>query len=250
MPEIGGEDAEGIIESIKRTGVLKPVEVLPDMTIIDGHQRYRTVKNNPEAPQDIPYEIKSDFGNKTREEIDDYIVTVNFQRRNLWGYYRAVTAVNIAGKWGWFEEAKESKKRKPVEEDSSPTKSGKTAQRIAKYFGVSENALKVYLALRKREKASIDREERSKLFELHLRLLTKEETLEGAKKKLGLASKAKDESKKKATAPCLRASRVFNKDNISELWEWIKDRVNEFKEKLGVVDECEEKLKGSSHDRE
>ncbi len=64
MPKIGGEDAEGMIESIKRTGVLKPIEVLPDMTIIDGYQRHRTVKNNPDAPQDIPYEIKSDFGNK------------------------------------------------------------------------------------------------------------------------------------------------------------------------------------------
>ena len=161
-----------------------------------------------------------------------------------------VTAVNIAKKWGWFEEARESKKRKPVEEDSSPTKVGKTAERIAKYFGVSENAVKVYLALRKREKASIDREERSKLFELHLRLLTKEETLEGAKKKLGLASKAKDETKKKATAPCLRASRVFDNDNISELWKWIEHRFNEFKEKLGVVDEFEVTLKGSSYDRE
>lgn len=103
------------------------------------------------------------MGTRSREEIEDYIVTVNFQRRNLWGYYRAVTAVNIAEKWGWFEEARESKKRKPVEEDSSPTNSGKTAERIAKYFGVNEGAVKVYLALRKREEASVDREERAKL---------------------------------------------------------------------------------------
>lgn len=158
--------------------------------------------------------------------------------------------MNIAEKWGWFEEARESKKRKLVEEDSSPTKSGKTAERIAKYFGVSENAIKVYLALRKREKASIDRKEQSKLLELHLGLLSKKETLEGAKKKLGLASKAKDATKKKAAGPSLRTSRVFDKDDISELWEWIKDRFDEFKEKLSAVDEFEVKLKGSSHDRE
>ncbi len=75
-------------------------------------------------------------------------------------------------------------------------------------------------------------------------LLSKKETLEDAKKKLGLASKAKDETKKKAAGPSLRASMVFDNGDISEVWKWIKDRFNEFKERLGVVDEFEVKLKG------
>ena len=136
----------------------------------------------------------------------------------------------------------------PCEESSQGFK-GRTTRRIAKHFKVNEKAVELYLTIKKRAAEAGDTEELSKLWDLHMKLFAGKESIEGAKKKLGKKSKSKD-TKKKGAGPSLRASRVFDNDDISELWEWIKDRFNEFKEKLGVVDEFEVKLKGYSHDRE
>lgn len=149
FPPFGYEDRQAFVESIKQKGILKPIEVLEDMTILDGHQRHSVAT---EFGIEIPYVVKK----ISVEEAPQYIVETNLHRRHLTKFQKIMIAHRTATEWGWFEEAEEAQtsglKEGPVSTESVRT--GRTTERIAKAFKVPREGLELYQRLQKKENFS------------------------------------------------------------------------------------------------
>lgn len=158
MPGIGHEDSLGFEESIRQKGILQPIEVRDDMTILDGHRRHQVAEK---LGIDIPYIVKSiPIGEAPR-----YIIETNLYRRHLTKFQKIIIAHNTAREWGWFEEAKErmtagkkaaieaghAEMDPPPADGGGSKHEGETLRRIAQAFKVPREGLELYKRLQKEE---------------------------------------------------------------------------------------------------
>ena len=130
IPPIVMEDEETLKRDIIENGVRRPLIVTPDMEIIDGYQRHRITRQNPDAPQLLPYTIEE----MPREDIPQYIFAINFQRRHLSRYNRAKIALEAAGNWGWFEK----EKKKELIKNYANSSRGRDRQKTPHDIGIIE----------------------------------------------------------------------------------------------------------------
>lgn len=183
MPPITKEDEDRLINDIKDNGIRVPVDVLPDMWLIDGHQRRRIVSQHPELPQKIPYRARDDL---KVEEVKEFILKSNLFRRHLSKFRQVQLVVEHAEKEGWFKEAEERMKKGKIADPGDKMSLGyeKTRTRIAKTFGVPEYMVRLYLRLKA-----------NKEMDTLVRLL------DGAMKPLEAQKKLDDKIKRKDTPP-------------------------------------------------
>ncbi|NIM44548.1 MAG: hypothetical protein GTO54_02770 [Nitrososphaeria archaeon] len=166
MPLLSAEDSETMKLSIAEKGVKLAISVLPDMTILDGHQRWTIVKFNPDFPQDIPYHIEEDLAEATEEEIIEFILVKNLERRHLtqWQkhdvYKKVKEKMIVQGKKRREANLKQGDKDPEVYERIHI---GRTRKLVAEKFGISEDTQSLASAVEKTEdyetKALLDRGE-------------------------------------------------------------------------------------------
>ena len=90
IPPLEPEKFEALKQSIKEKGLYKPIDVMEDGTIIDGHNRYRACRELGIAPA-----ANIIAGIKTIEEALDYSFEINFRRRQLNPFRQAEWAINV-----------------------------------------------------------------------------------------------------------------------------------------------------------
>jgi len=188
MPSLSSEDYKAMAEDIKKRGVQKAIDVLPDMTIIDGHQRHTIVLENPQAPQEIPYIICPDLENETEEELLIYIIGINLFRRHLTSVQKAVIGWRMANELGWPSEAEEKMKagvkvEGDLEQESCLGSDGRVSRRIAKEFGINHDAVQLVKRLK-------DKEEFDTLSDLTNGQITMEEASNRLRQKEGKEDKS------------------------------------------------------------
>lgn len=124
---------EALKDSIKRRGLLVPIEVMPDGTVVDGHHRLRICKELGIEPR-----IKVLEHIKTVEEAKRYTTIVNAVRRHLTDFQRAKMALVL-----YEEEKKKAKEREALSGKlkekvaSIEATFGKAAEIVAQQFGLS-----------------------------------------------------------------------------------------------------------------
>lgn len=151
MPILSVEDADLMKRSIKKDGVRIPIEVLPDMTIIDGHQRWSIVKFDPTAPQDIPYEV---LDLKEEEDIIEYILIKNLERRHLTAWQKlrvSEDTITLLTQKGKERKLANLKRGEEVPDGDVSSTSGKTRERIAEKYGIPEETQKLGKFLKDQE---------------------------------------------------------------------------------------------------
>lgn len=167
MPILSAEDSNAMRKSIELVGVRQPISVLPDMTIVDGHQRWTLVKFNPNFPQDIPYEIENGLADAKEEKIIEYILIKNMERRHLTSWQKHEVYKNVKHmltKQG-VERSKEHLKRGAELPDVDETSQnlGRTRTVMAERFGIPEETQKLAKVIEDTEdfetKALLDRDE-------------------------------------------------------------------------------------------
>jgi len=84
FPLLEGEEFPGLVESIRAKGLLNPIWLHPDGSIIDGRNRYRACLKAGVQPQ---FETWSGKGSLT-----DFVFAQNFDRRHLNATMRALAA--------------------------------------------------------------------------------------------------------------------------------------------------------------
>ena len=83
VPKLREEEFESLKDSIKIEGQLKPIDVMSDGTIVDGHHRFKACKDLGIQPS------YSEMPNiKTIEEAVQYSYNINFPRRSLNPYQK------------------------------------------------------------------------------------------------------------------------------------------------------------------
>jgi hypothetical protein len=145
IPPVAKEDEQTLRQDILENGIRVPLEVTKDLVLVDGHQRHRILRQNPDAPQVVPYRVLD----IAEEEIPKHIFAVNFQRRQLSRFNRAKIAVETAEKWGWFKESEERMKSGKPADPMEKSPEGTTHERIEKFFGVTEYYVRAAIRLRK-----------------------------------------------------------------------------------------------------
>jgi len=81
-------DYENLLNSIKVNGILTPIKVLKDGTILCGHNRYKIWTKELENDEEkIPYEIiniePTDKNGRITRNLYEYIIGDNLDRRNF-----------------------------------------------------------------------------------------------------------------------------------------------------------------------
>jgi len=151
---------ETLKRGIQKDGLLSPIEVMFDGTIIDGHHRYRACKELKIKP-----EIRIVEKIKTVEEAIDYTYKVNIIRRHMnpyqiveWAQRKLLREEQEKAKYRQTELAKE---QRPL-----PSKEGKgeTAEIVAKEVGLGRATLE--RGLKVIEKASEETKEKLRKGEL------------------------------------------------------------------------------------
>lgn len=74
------QDIESLVQDIRTNGLRIPLEILPDGTIIDGHQRLRACKTA--GMKYVPCRVRHDLVDKPLEQEQQFI-SLNLQRRQL-----------------------------------------------------------------------------------------------------------------------------------------------------------------------
>jgi ParB-like chromosome segregation protein Spo0J len=77
IPKLSLDTFKALKENIREKGLIKPIDVMTDGTIVDGHHRYKACKELEMEPEASIIKIKS------LEEAIDYSFSVNFHRRQL-----------------------------------------------------------------------------------------------------------------------------------------------------------------------
>ena len=134
IPELEPEKFEALKASIKEKGLYKPIDIMKDGTIIDGHHRYKACKELKITPATSVME-----NIKTIEEALDYSFEINFRRRQLNPFRQAEWAIKV-------EKARENLKAKERQLTgrahttlgSWDPKVGKVAEILGKKVGLGE----------------------------------------------------------------------------------------------------------------
>lgn len=79
IPKLGVEEYQKLKESIGKKGLLQPLDLMEDGTIIDGHHRFKICMELKMVK--IPYKILPNI--KTIDDAIDYSFEINFARRHL-----------------------------------------------------------------------------------------------------------------------------------------------------------------------
>lgn len=74
------QDIESLVQDIRTNGLRIPLEILPDGTIIDGHQRRQACKLA--GMKSVPCRVRHDLVDKPLEQEQQFI-SLNLQRRQL-----------------------------------------------------------------------------------------------------------------------------------------------------------------------
>ena len=108
--DLKGMAYEELKNDIELNGILIPIEVAEDGTIIEGHQRVRAWKELGRDPADIPMNVKP---YSSREDMKNKAITLNLLRRHMNNAQRAEAAL----KYILPEEKKKAKERQGTRTD-------------------------------------------------------------------------------------------------------------------------------------
>src|SRR5258706_860434 len=87
FPLMSGTEFDALVESIRTKGLLNPIWLHPDGSIIDGRNRYRACAKAGVEPRFQTWNGKG--------SLTDFVVAQNVDRRHLNGTQRALLAVKL-----------------------------------------------------------------------------------------------------------------------------------------------------------
>ena len=93
VPHLKEEDYIALRNSIKEKGLLKPIDVMSDGTIVDGHHRYKACRELKFTNEQILTSVLPNV--KTIEDALKYSFDINFARRQLTDFEKMVWYRNI-----------------------------------------------------------------------------------------------------------------------------------------------------------
>jgi len=96
IPRLVKEKFEALKADIKSNGLKNPIAVMVDKTIIDGHNRYRALKDIGKKDYEIDFVVISAVRNI--QEAKEYSIEINFFRRQMETYQAATWALGVWGK--------------------------------------------------------------------------------------------------------------------------------------------------------
>ena len=96
IPKLVKEKFEALKADIKSNGLKNPIAVMVDKTIIDGHNRYRALKDIGKKDYEIDFVVISAVRNI--QEAKEYSIEINFFRRQMEVYQAATWALGVWGK--------------------------------------------------------------------------------------------------------------------------------------------------------
>lgn len=102
FPLIEGDDFTQLVDSIRATGLEHPLVLSPDGMLLDGRNRLRACTQAGVAPRFTVYD---------GEDITDYVVRVNIQRRHLTTGQKAFIATELLPH---YEQEAESRRRSAI----------------------------------------------------------------------------------------------------------------------------------------
>ena len=88
VPHLKEEDYIALRNSIKEKGLLKPIDVMSDGTIVDGHHRYKACRELKFTNEQILTSVLPNV--KTIEDALKYSFEINFARRQLTDFEKMV----------------------------------------------------------------------------------------------------------------------------------------------------------------
>jgi len=89
--DLSREEYEAVKADIQRNGIKVPLDVLPDYTVLDGHQRRRIAIEL--GLEKVPCEIRH---LKNEAEIKEYIIFMNLLRRQLTAKQKALAIAKLS----------------------------------------------------------------------------------------------------------------------------------------------------------
>jgi len=162
---------EELKEDIKRNGIRESLTVSKDGIIVAGHQRYK-ISQELKIPDDkIPYIIK-EF--KNRQEMIDYAINDNLNRRNLNTYQRALLGLKLLPTYEKQAEMRKlgtlKKGMRPLIKAFNSGKHGSALERCSERVGISHMTL--YKAREIEKSNLVTNEEKQKLIQGKTRIGT------------------------------------------------------------------------------
>ncbi len=127
----------GLADDIKRNGLNQLVEILPDGTILRGHQRTKALKHLGHNEHAVL--VRHDLVDATDERIEKEFLSDNLHRRQLGPVARARVAARL------FALEQQKKHAKPI----SDGEDGQLRNRIGKIMGTSGRTASRYMRLLK-----------------------------------------------------------------------------------------------------
>lgn len=79
--DISNGELNDLVESIRKHGLQHPVEILPDGTVVAGHQRLRAVKIL--GWTEVPVRIRHDLAEAGEDAVVTYLIDDNLHRRQM-----------------------------------------------------------------------------------------------------------------------------------------------------------------------
>lgn len=195
VPPLTYEEEIALRESIIKKGVLTPLEVRPDLGILDGRNRFLIAQDLGLKPE---YNIRK-FNSE--EEEFQYVLECNLTRRQLNKFQRIELYYQM-----YLEEKKIARKRRHIE----GAYQGKVTELIGEKIGISDVTVRKGIWLN---------ENASKEDKIRLRL--GEKTITGLYGNMRYYSKKKDEIKKRRICirehdilQCPKCFSEFTKDTV------------------------------------
>jgi ParB/RepB/Spo0J family partition protein len=90
VPKLKEEDYIALRNNIKEKGLLKPIDIMNDGTIIDGHHRFKVCRELGIVPETLVLK-----NIKTLEDALEYSFNINFARRQLTNFEKVLWYSNI-----------------------------------------------------------------------------------------------------------------------------------------------------------
>jgi len=81
FPDLSPHDFQAMVTDIRANGLQHPLEILPDGTLLAGHQRLRAVKKLKQ--ETVACIVRKDLAALSPEEQEAYLLRDNLNRRNL-----------------------------------------------------------------------------------------------------------------------------------------------------------------------
>lgn len=133
--DLSAGEFTGLADDIKRNGLKQPIEILPNGTIIQGHQRTKVLIHLGEKEHEV--RVRYDLADAKPEVIEREFLSDNLNRRQLGPVARARVATRLFA----LEQAK--KHAQPTGDH----KDGQLRERIGKVLGMSGRSVSRYLRL-------------------------------------------------------------------------------------------------------